>query len=150
MDRRISEVIQRKGSYLVTVKPNDTVRAAVQRMNAHHTGSVLVVEDDALVGIFTERDVLRRVVEPSLDVDQTHVFEVMSRDPVTVDASDTVGQTLSLMTRRRVRHLPVVTRGRLSAVISIGDLVWCITDDLRHEVTDLHEYIHGPVSQPTL
>jgi CBS domain-containing protein len=150
MDRSIREVLHRKGSYIVSISPRDSVRVAVQRMNEHHTGSVLVCERNSLVGIFTERDVLRRIVEPDRNIDETRVSEVMSRTPITVDPGATVGEGLALMTNHRVRHLPVVRFGRVEGVVSIGDLVWCVTADLRHEVTDLHEYIHGPASHPTL
>jgi CBS domain-containing protein len=117
-------------------------------MNEAHTGSVLVVDRGVLMGIFTERDVLQRIAEMRRDVDETRVSEVMSQNPVVAAPHHTVGRTLALMTQRRVRHLPVVRDGRILGVVSIGDLVWSITTDLRHEVHDLHTYIHGPVSQP--
>lgn len=148
MERSIDWILRQKGREVIAVEPDATVLEAVHRMNEAHTGSVLVLEGGQLVGIFTERDVLRRIAEMRRNVDTTRVREVMSRDPVTVDPSRSVGRTLALMTERRVRHLPVVRDGRVLGVVSIGDLVWSITVDLRGEVHDLHTYIHGPVSRP--
>lgn len=147
MDRSIEWILRKKGTDVVAVGPNATVREAVHRMNEAHTGSVLVVEEGSLLGIFTERDVLQRIAERRRDVEGTRVRDVMSRDPLTVAPQATVGRTLGLMTERRVRHLPVVREGQILGVVSIGDLVWSITADLRHEVHDLHNYIHGPVSE---
>ena len=148
MDRSIEWILKKKGPQVVAVGPDATVREAVHRMNEAHTGSVLVVDRGALMGIFTERDVLQRIAEMRRDVDRTRVSEVMSRNPLIASPHQTVGRTLALMTERRVRHLPVVHEGRILGVVSIGDLVWSITTDLRHAVHDLHTYIHGPVSRP--
>jgi len=108
----------------VTVSPNDTVWDAVVKMDALGVGALPVVDEEGrVVGIFTERDLLRRVVARRLDPEKTLVRDVMTRDPVTVKPEDTVEHARGLMARIKARHLPVVDeQGKLVGIISIKDI----------------------------
>jgi CBS domain-containing protein len=142
-DNRLREVLSDKGSTVHRTSPDKTVREAVKTMNEHGIGSLLVMEGEHIVGIFTERDVLRRVVDVGLDPDATPVREVMTRDCIVVGPDATVGETMSVITQQRVRHLPVVERGKLLGMVSIGDLTRWVVRHQRHEISELVDYITG-------
>jgi CBS domain-containing protein len=112
----------------------------------HQVGAVLVVDEGRLAGIFTERDVLRRVVGSGLDPRQAVVSDVMTRDIVTVAPTATVEQVMEIFTERRCRHLPVVDEGRILGVISIGDVTRWTVDVHRTEAEHLKNYIAGGLS----
>jgi len=148
MEQKIRELLDQKGHDVVCVPPRTLVRDAVRSMNDLHIGSVLVMEERRLLGIFTERDVLRRIVEGRRDPDTTRVGDVMTRELVTVSPELESGRTMRVMTRQKVRHLPVVEHGRLIGLVSLGDLAWFVTQGLEEEVGDLTRYIYGPHATP--
>ena len=143
MERAIGAVLAEKsrGAGTVTVEPDATVTAAVRRMNEQRIGSLLVMEGDRLVGIFTERDVLVRVIAGPYDPDTTPVREVMTRKVMTVTRDTSVGAAMQLMTNNRWRHLPIVDDGKVIGVVSIGDLTWWLVRDQRLLIDDLVRYI---------
>ena len=125
--RTIGEILASKRlREVVSVEAGDTVLEAVRHMDEANTGAVVVLEQGRLVGIFTERDLMRRVVLEGRDVSTTGVSEAMSK-----------------MTRHRCRHLPVVDGERLVGVISIGDLMKEISDEQSVEIHFLKEYIYS-------
>ena len=103
---------------MLTALPQATVRQAALLMAGNNTGAVLVVEDEALLGIFTERDVVFRVIAQGLDTDTTPLAAVMTATPVTVEPERTYGHALQLMYERGFRHLPVVEDGKLLGLVS--------------------------------
>ena len=107
---------------VVTVRPDETVQLAIARMNEENVGAVAVCEGHKLVGIFTERDVLRKVVDQALDTKKTTVGEVMTRNPETLTARDKIAFALNKMHIGGYRHVPLVERGKLVGVISIKDI----------------------------
>ena len=108
---------------LVTIGPGESVRAATILMNEHGVGSVLVTEGDRLVGMFTERDVLRRVVAESRSPDRTSVADVMTHDVFFCRQDTPLEDVAETMRLRRIRHLPVVADdGRVRGIVSIGDI----------------------------
>jgi CBS domain-containing protein len=115
-------------------------------MNRHRIGAVVVVDDGKLMGIFTERDVLKRVVGEGLDPRRALISEVMTKDIITVAPSATVEQAMEHFTDRRCRHLPVVEDGRLVGVVSIGDVTRWTVDEHRTECEHLKNYISGGIS----
>ena len=143
MKTSIAVLLERKGSSVLSVPPTVTVTAAVQEMNRQKVGAVLVMEEGRLLGIFTERDVLSRVVAAALDPQATLVKQVMTPDPVTVASTTNIEQGMAMFTDRRFRHLPVVDEGRLVGVISIGDILRRMVDTHRHEAEQLKQYITG-------
>ena len=141
MNDPIAKVLEHKGSDVVTVSPETTVLVAVQQMNDRKIGALLVLERGGPVGIFTERDVLVRVVAAGADPKTTPVSEVMTRNPVMVRSDVTVADTMVVMTERRCRHLPVVDDTRLRGLISIGDLTSWLVRHQQRTIEDLHDYM---------
>ena len=142
MNDPIASVLEQKGSDVVTVAPETTVLAAVHQMNERRIGALLVVERTRPVGIFTERDVLVRVVAAGLDPTSTPVGEVMTRSPVTVRSDVTVAQAMMVITEKRCRHLPVIDGTRLCGLISIGDLTSWLVRHQQRTIDDLHDYMN--------
>jgi CBS domain-containing protein len=119
----IQDMLHGKVRLLVTARPEHTVLEATRRMNEEHVGAVLVMEGIRLVGIFTERDVLRRVVGAGLPPDQTRVTDVMTPGLVCCSPETCVDDVAELMRSRRIRHVPVVdTEGFVVGLVSIGDM----------------------------
>ena len=146
MNTPLSALLERKGPALHTVASSLTIAETVAEMNRHRIGCVLVVEGETLVGIFTERDVLRRVVGEGVDPKTKRVAEVMSANVITVSPDATVEQTMVMFAERRCRHLPVLSDGRLRGLISIGDISRWMADTHRDEAEHLKSYIAGGLS----
>ena len=119
----VRQILARKGTAIVAVTPGATVLEAARLMNAHGTGSVLVLEGKALLGIFTERDVLRRVVTEQRDPSTTRVRDVMTTSLITCTPDAPVAECAAVMTQRRIRHLPVMGPDGLCGVITSGDVL---------------------------
>ena len=143
MDTPIAALLERKGSIVHAVPPTTTVAEAVRLMNRHKIGSVLVLEHGDLLGIFTERDVLARVVVAGLAPAFTLVHEVMTRDVTTLRPDQTLAEAMETLRRRSCRHLPVVEGGQVTGVISIGDVSRWLDDAHRAEAEHLRSYIAG-------
>lgn len=143
LSKRIRDVLRRKGSDVYSVGPLATVIDAVNVMNDHHVGSVLVIESGYPVGIFSERDVLVRVVAAHRDPRQTLVRDVMTTRLHTVAPDDTLLEVMQLMTERRCRHVPVMVGDSLVGLVSIGDLTKVTQHNLHQEVRELSSYIGG-------
>ncbi|MBL9187161.1 MAG: CBS domain-containing protein [Opitutaceae bacterium] len=146
MNTPISAILDRKGRSVFSVLPSMTVTEAVAEMNRQRVGSVLVLDGGRLVGIFTERDVLRRVVGPAVDPMRTRVSEVMTSGVITIAPEATIEETMVLFTEKRCRHLPVVEQGRIVGTISIGDITRWMADASRAEAEHLKNYITGGFS----
>ncbi len=143
MNTPISAILDRKGRSVFSVLPTMTVSEAVAEMNRQRVGSVLVLDGGRLVGIFTERDVLRRVVGPGVDPLRTRVSEVMTPGVITISPEATIEDTMVLFTDKRCRHLPVVENGQLIGTLSIGDITRWMADASRAEAEHLKNYITG-------
>lgn len=139
----IAFVLREKGSKVYTVGPEATVLEAARAMDAHNVGSLLVADGDKPVGIFSERDLMRRVVVSGKDPAKVKVREVMSRDVWVVEPDTRVKEAMAIMTERRCRHLPVVEKGKVVGLISIGDLVRWISKDQEFQIRMLENYITG-------
>lgn len=140
---KLSDVLDRKGRNVVQTAASVSVRDAARTMCEHHVGCVALIDlEENLVGILTERDILRYFAadeEPRLD---RPVAEVMSRNPQTVPPETSLDEALALMTERRFRRLPVVTDdGRLAGLVTMGDLVRATLDAKAEEAETLREYI---------
>ncbi len=139
----ISALLAQKGTAVLTVPVTASVQDAVAAMNTHRVGCIVVVEGERLAGIFTERDVLTRVVAAGLDPRATPVTRVMSSHPLTVEPSLTLDKAMALISEKRMRHLPVLESGRLVGLVSIGDLNKWIVEHLQFEAETLRSYISG-------
>ena len=144
LNKRVRDVLRAKGEDIYSVAPLASVIDAVNVMNDHHVGSVLVMEGGSPVGIFSERDVLVRVVAAHRDPRQTLVRDVMTTRLHTASSDDSLLDVMRLMTERRCRHVPVMDGERLLGLVSIGDITKAIQHNLRQEVRDLSTYIGGP------
>ncbi|MBI1900235.1 MAG: CBS domain-containing protein [Planctomycetia bacterium] len=141
----LGEILQAKADRpLLSVSQEATVLAATKLMNDHSVGCLVVTHAGRMVGIFTERDVLRRVVAACRAPTEVRVAEVMTRDVICCRPETTVDQARSLMKDRRVRHLPVVTEeGDVAGLVSIGDLNAYLTTTQEVTIHYLEEYLHG-------
>jgi CBS domain-containing protein len=145
MNTPIALLLSRKGSSVYSVPALATVADAVQVMNLHKVGSVVVTQAGLLVGIFTERDVLTRVVAAGRAPDCTSIADVMTHNPVTASPHMTVEEIMSVITERRCRHIPVLEEGSqvILGVLSIGDVLRWLVESHRAEADHLRHYIHG-------
>ena len=143
MDMTLGGIIKEKSSALYSVSRNATVTEAVKIMVDGKVGSVIVIDQGHIGGLFTERDVMCRVVYQGLDPNTTLVDAVMTRDVVTVSSRMTIGEAMSLCTERRIRRLPVMDGTVLLGVVSSGDLTKWAVHDQQHTIEDLTRYIYG-------
>ncbi len=140
---RVSDILITKGPHVHAIDPGATVYEAIAKMVACNVGSLMVREGDRVLGIFTERDYLRRVTLQDRHPRTTYVSEVMTERLVCVETHQDVTECMRIMSQERIRHLPVVNEGGLVGMISIGDLVKCMASERAVEVRYLTEYIMG-------
>jgi len=146
----VRDIIAKKGPFVATIGKDETVLDAARRMNAERIGALVVTEDDKVVGIFTERDIMTRVVAHRLDPGETRVEQVMTCSVACCRLDTTAGECMRVITEKRIRHIPVVEDGRLVGIVTSGDLLAREVaerqdeiDDLNKTVNYLHEYMHG-------
>jgi CBS domain-containing protein len=140
----IDAILARKGREIWSIASDATVYDAIALMAEKHVGAVLVVSDTTLVGILSERDYARKVILQGRSSKDTLVRDIMTASLVTVNPDYTVEACMRIMTQRRIRHLPVVARGQLVGVVSIGDLVNAVIADQADTIDQLQRYIsHG-------
>ncbi len=141
---KVRDILQAKGSHVYSVRPDQTVLDAVAILTEHRIGALLVRDAaDAVCGIISERDVLRECLHRSGELARIPVREAMTRDLVVCVPSDGVDYAMGIVTKNRVRHLPVMEGERVAGMISIGDLVKASLDEAEYENRYLKEYIHG-------
>ena len=142
----VRQILARKGSHVFTIGKHATVLDGALLMNEHRIGALVVVEDEQVVGMFTERDVLQRVVADQRDPARTLVAEVMTREVACCTPDTPLDEARGAMKNRRVRHLPLVDGdNRLQGLISIGDLNAHEASDHEHTIYLLQEYLYGRV-----
>ncbi len=124
-----------------SIDPDATVLDALKRLEEKNVGALLVMKGDRLVGIFSERDYARRMILHGRSSKETAVREVMTSQVFTISPDANAGECMVHMTDRHVRHLPVLESGRVVGVISIGDVVRVVIDDLRFTIRQLESYI---------
>ncbi len=138
----VSQVLKAKGDLVFTTSPRDSVDAVAAMLNVRRVGAVVVVDDDRnVVGIVSERDIIRVVAEQGGAGLARPVAECMTREVVYARPSEAIDEILARMTDRRVRHLPVVVDGRLVGIVSIGDLVKAKIAETEEEAEGLRAYI---------
>lgn len=146
MNTSIATLLDGKGRALHAVPVTVTVFEAVEAMNRHRIGAMLVMDGLKLAGIFTERDALTRVISASLDPKVTPVSQVMSANVLTITPESTVQQVMDIFAERRCRHLPVIQNEKLVGLISIGDVSRWVANAHRAEAESLRQYIAGGLS----
>ena len=143
----VQDILAGKDSLVHTVSESTRVLDAISQMNEHKIGALVVVDDQAnVIGVFTERDVLRRVVGAQLDPARTVIGQVMTSEVVCCQPLMPLEDVQLLMKQRRIRHMPVVCeQGKLQGVISIGDINAHAVNDHKIDLQHLQEYIYGRV-----
>jgi CBS domain-containing protein len=141
----IEDLLRIKGPHLHTIHPSATVLMAVQKMNQHQIGALVVMINEKMVGMFTERDALRRVMAELRSPHEVTVAEVMTPDVICVAPDADVEEASRIMKEHRVRHLPVCAEGQLHGLISIGDLNAFYLAAHEHQISQLTDYIYGRV-----
>jgi CBS domain-containing protein len=145
----LRDILAVKGDAVFTITPAATAREAAKKLMKCQVGALLVMEEEEqrdagkILGIISERDLLRSFAEEGFALDKLRVAEVMSTPLVTVSPDELVGDVMGVMTRERKRHLPVVADGRLLGVVSIGDVVKSQHDHLVMENRFMKDYIGG-------
>ena len=137
----IRDILQKKGTSVLYVSPGETVLEAIRRMAEKNVGALLVLEDDQLVGFFSERDYSRKVILQGLRSEDTPVRTVMTTPVLTISPDATVQQGLSIMSEKFVRHLPVTDDTGVIGVVSIGDLVKAVIEDQQALIEQLERYL---------
>lgn len=138
----VRHLLDRKGSAVYSIGPEDPVLEAIQLMADRHIGSLLVMKGDELVGIVSERDYARKVILLGRSATETPAWQIMSSPVHTVSPAHSLEDCMRLVTDKRIRHLPVVEGGRIVGMISIGDLVKAVIEDQQHTIEQLESYIH--------
>ena len=139
----VRNILQTKGSKIISVSPNDTVFSALEKMVENNIGALLVLDQGKFEGIFTETDYARKVILKGKASKETQIKEIMTERPVTVTPDTTMEECMSLMTSRYIRHLPVFEGKDLVGLISIGDIVKYIIDEQKFIIENLEHYISG-------
>jgi len=139
----VKHLLDGKGRDIVSVVPDSTVLEAIILMADKAIGSLMVMVDDELLGIVTERDYARKVIIKGRSSKTTRVSEIMTTGVFTTSSAKSVNDCMSLMTEKRIRHLPVLEDNRVIGMISIGDLVQAIISDQKEEIEQLENYISG-------
>ncbi len=138
----LGDLLATKGHEVLAVQPSDTVLQAANLMNERNIGGVVVLEGDRLAGIFTERDVLRRVVAAGLDPARTTVSQVMTTPVITCRPELSLEDCATLMTTRRVRHLPVQQGSELTGLVTIGDLLAHKVSEQQATLEQMTQYLY--------
>lgn len=140
----VQDVLLEKGTRVHSTAPNATISDAVAQMNQHKIGALVVMDDGKVIGMFTERDVLRRIVGERRDPSATFVGEVMTTDVVCCDLRADLDEVGSLMKHRRIRHVPVCgPNGTLEGMISMGDVNAHNASTQQATIHFLNDYIYG-------
>jgi len=138
----VKAILSRKGTNVVTADPNASLGEAVKTLAAHRIGAIVVTgADHRIVGILSERDIVRVLAEKGPSALNAPIAEAMTRKVTTCGAGDTVSELMERMTEGKFRHLPVVEQGRLTGIISIGDIVKSRVQEMEQESNALRDYI---------
>ena len=144
----VRDILKNKGNEVYSVEPTQTVFEAIAKMDELDIGALVVMSNQSLKGILSERDYRSKVILKGRSSKSTTVSEIMTGDVYCVTASDSVKRCMSIMTDKKIRHLPVMDNDTVIGVISIGDLVKSIISKQKSEINNLRHYIQGQGSYP--
>jgi CBS domain-containing protein len=141
----IEHILQRKGSEVVTITADQTVNQAIETLQEHNIGAIVVTggAEGAIAGIFSERDVVRALAADGPSILSRPVRELMSTEVTTCAPQTTANELMKVMTERRIRHIPVVDDSGLAGIVSIGDVVKTRIGELEDETETLHDYLRS-------
>ncbi len=139
----VKNILENKGTAIFTITPGTSVYQALELMVEKNVSALLVMENDALAGIFTERDYARKVALKGKSSKDTTIGEIMTSDLITVKPESSIDECMELMTAKYIRHLPVLDGSKLAGIISIGDVVRSIIQEQRSIIGHMEQYIAG-------
>jgi CBS domain-containing protein len=139
----VSQILHAKGSKTWTIAPDATVFDALSLMAEKNIGALVVVDNEDVVGIFSERDYARKIILYGRSSRDTEVSKIMKNEVLCVSPDQTVAKCMALMTDKRIRHIPILEKGRLVGVISIGDVVKAIISEQQIMIDHLEDYIYS-------
>jgi CBS domain-containing protein len=138
----VETILRNKGNWVATIRPDATIADAVNMLHRERIGAIVVSDDgNSVDGILSERDVVNALADAGGALLARRVDDIMTRNVITCEPGDTVGELMAEMTSRRIRHFPVVTDGRLCGIVSIGDLVKNRLDEVEFEAQSLRSFI---------
>lgn len=139
----VQDILQKKGNDVIHIEPEATVYDAISKMSERNVGALLVMEKKKVVGIISDKDYRNKVILKGRTSKETRVNEIMTSDLITVTGRENMETCMTIMTEKKIRHLPVMNGNNLEGIISIGDLVKAIIDRQKVEINDLKKYITG-------
>lgn len=144
MKSTVKELLEEKGSKVWTISQNESVYNGLVMMSKKDVGALLVIDDEEkLVGMFSERDYARKIVLLGKTSKDTRIGDMMSTEISVVKPENTIQNCLALMTKKKVRHLPVIDQNKLAGIVSIGDAVNRVISDQEETIHNLEDYIYG-------
>ncbi|MFC1223563.1 CBS domain-containing protein [Pedobacter sp. BG31] len=141
--KSVKQLLDTKQAIVISVPENISVLDALKVMTEKNISAVLVMEDEQLRGIFTERDYARKIILQGKSSKDTLIKEVMTANPITIRLSNSIDHCMELMTDKHIRHLPIVENGEVKGMVSIGDVVKFIIADQKQTISQLESYISG-------
>lgn len=141
--KTIKQLLSEKGANIYSISPDATVYQALQLLAEKDIGALLVIEDESVVGIISERDYARKVILSGKSSKDTYVKDIMTPDVICINLAQSVEECMAIMTQKHIRHLPVLEGSRLMGVISIGDVVKSIITEQGFLIDHLVSYITG-------
>ncbi|MFB3124611.1 MAG: CBS domain-containing protein [Woeseiaceae bacterium] len=139
----VNQLLDSKGHDILSIAPSASVLDAIRLMADKGIGALIVMDGETMAGIVTERDYARKVILKGRSSDETPVSDIMSTGVISTSPDQTVNSCMSVMTDKRIRHLPVVEGNKITGLVSIGDLVKAIIADQQEEIEQLEHYISG-------
>lgn len=143
METRLITILDDKGHHIHFISPDLSVYDCAKQMNDLKVGALLVIQEEKLVGIVSERDITRKLISCRCDISQYSVNDIMSKDVLTVPPTMSVTEAMRLITNNRIRHLPVIDNGIVIGLVSIGDLTRWVMLSQEGVISDLTKYIQG-------
>lgn len=145
---KLKDILKVKGSKVWTIRENQSIHDALHILVNQRIGALLVLDQkERIIGIISERDIVRGCYTSSKDLDTKPVSQFMTKDIIICTPEDEIDYIMGVMTENRVRHIPVVSEGKLQGIVSIGDVVKSQLEQQQYEIHYLKEYIYGPNQQ---
>lgn len=140
---KVHQILKHKENRLIAIDTEAMVYEALEMMMEHNISAILIVENNTLKGIFTERDYARKVVLKGKSSKEVHMKEVMTPSPIVISPQDSLDHCMELMNHKHIRHLPVMENDHLVGMVSIGDVVKYIIEDQKQIIKNLESYINS-------
>ncbi len=140
--KRVKHLLDKKGQDIWSIGPDDFVFDAIQEMADKNVGALVVIKNDKLVGIISERDYARKVILQDKSSHKTRVRDIMTSHVICGRPDQPIDECMAVMTEKRMRHLPILHQKQLVGMITLGDVVKSIIEDQEHEIEELYHYIH--------